>query len=214
MASKKKEGIPKSVVSRCTGYLTLLQSLSDDGELWVSSGALAERLDLTSSTVRQDLSHISFVGRSKRGYEVEGLRDEIAKVLGVHKTWNVVVLGAGNLGCALAQHQDFSERGFNICGIFDSDLKKVGNVVGSLRVQDFETIRTFVKEHGVTMGILAVPDSAAQKVADAIVSAGVLGILNFTSAHIVVPEGAVACVDARVVASLHELSHAVTDMIQ
>ncbi len=208
MGNKQKNVTPKSVVSRHTEYLALLHALRDEGEEWVSSSSLADRLNLTSSTVRQDLSYINFFGISKKGYEIAGLENEIADVLGLNEVRNVVVVGAGNLGRALSQHLGSSESGFNVCGIFDVDLQKIGMTVGSLKIMGEGTLPSFVAENAVTVGILAVPDSAAQDVADKLISSGVTGILNFTSAHIDLAETNASCVDARIVACLQELSHA------
>ena len=212
MNNVRNNGIPKSVISRFTGYLTVLQQLRDSGDEWVSSKDIAESLNLTSSTVRQDLSHINFSGISKRGYEIVGLEKEISDVLGLGSLWNVAVIGAGNLGCALARYSDFPESGFNIIGIFDNDKKKIDKKVGSLKVRDSGTLHLYVKEHKVAMAILAVPDSAAQDVAAMLGASGIKGILNFTSTHIAIPNDKVACVDARVVACLQELSHAISGM--
>lgn len=214
VSDKRKNGIPKSVVARYTEYLNVLRSLREKGDDWVSSRTLAERLNYTSSTVRQDLSHLSFSGISKRGYEIAGLEKEISGVLGLNIVRNVVVIGAGNLGRALAQHLDSLETGFNICGIFDNDVRKIGMKVGSLEILGDSSFPSFARENDVTVGILAVPDSAAQDAADMLVSAGITGILNFTSKHLVLASDQVACTDVRIVASLQELSHGIIAKMQ
>jgi len=207
MANSGK-AIPTSVVKRLTRYLTEVQALREAEVEWVSSQELAETLGLTSSTVRQDLSHVDFSGISRRGYRIDGLERVLVDVLGVDTTWNTVVVGAGNLGRALALHHEFSHRGFNICGIFDSDPKKVGVKVGRLAVKGMRELPTVVGEQNVQIGIIAVPDDAAQSVGDLLIASGIHGLLNLSLAHIVAPAG-VAVTDSRVVASLLELAHAI-----
>lgn len=201
-------GMPSTVVRRLTGYLALVQDLCLRGEEWVSSMELAEHFGLTSSTVRQDLSHIDFSGISKKGYEVAKLCDVLRRVLGADKEWKSVVVGAGNLGTAIANHGDLERRGFLICGLFDIDEKRIGKQEGRLKVSHIRDMEHVVKENGVEIGIIAVPAKAAQQAADSLVKAGVSGILNLSVSHISVPSD-VRVISARMVSSLLELTHAV-----
>ncbi len=204
-----KKSIPQSVVKRLPKYLAYVQTLHAEKTEWVSSTELAEQLGLTSSTVRQDFSYFDFSGISKRGYEVSGLQSMLKSILGADTEWKVVVVGAGNLGHALALHEDFARRGFNIVGIFDADPSKHGTEIGSLTVQPMDALNAVVERDDVTMGIVAVPATAAQSVADLLVHAGVKGLLNMALTHVIAPEG-VSVIDSRIVASLLELSHAVS----
>jgi redox-sensing transcriptional repressor len=204
-----KKAIPQSVVKRLPKYLAYVQSLCAEDIEWVSSSELAEQLGLTSSTVRQDFSYFDFSGISKRGYEAQGLRSMLESILGADTDWKVVVVGAGNLGRALALHEEFARRGFHIVGIFDNDPAKVGTVIGSLTVEPLDQLEAAVKHHSAMMGIVAVPAAAAQSVADLLVSAGVSGLLNMALTHIIAPEN-VSVIDSRIVASLLELSHSVS----
>jgi redox-sensing transcriptional repressor len=206
--TRKDNRIPPSVVRRLTRYLAHIQTLRAGRQEWVSSQDLADSLGLTSSTVRQDLSHLDFSGISKRGYELEGLETILARILGADTVWKVVVIGAGNLGRALATHQDFARRGYKICGIFDADAGKVGTKVASLTVRPMNRLPAFVSRRLVDIGVIAVPAAAAQRVADLLILSGIRGILNLTLTHVVTP-GRVPIVDARIVASLQELSHAI-----
>jgi len=185
-----------------------LQTLCAQGIKWISSQEIADNLGLTSSTVRQDLSHLDFSGVSKRGYETCGLEKVLAEVLGADTKWKMVVVGAGNLGKALALHEEFSRRGFNIVAVFDADPKKIGKKVGNLTVLSQREIPAVVSSKKVDIGIIAVPASAAQGVADVLIMAGVKGLLNLALAHIVAPRR-VPVIDSRVVASLLELSHTI-----
>lgn len=200
--------IPLSVVRRLPKYLTQAQRLRQAGVEWVSSSELAEALGLTSSTVRQDLSHIDFRGISKRGYSTAGLEASLAQTLGADHEVCCVVVGAGNLGRALALHEEFLRQGFRICGIFDNSPALIGKKVGRLVVQSVQELPAVVCGQDVDIGIVAVPHASAQQVADHLILAGVRGLLNLTTAHIVVPRK-VAIVDARVLASLRELAYAV-----
>jgi redox-sensing transcriptional repressor len=200
--------MPKSVLRRLTRYLVEVQNLRRDGVEWVSSQDLADTLGLTSSTVRQDLSHIAFSGISKRGYETSGLERVISRVLGADTSWTMVVVGAGNLGRALAQHEDFSRRGFTIGAIFDKDPRMIGRKVGKLVVQDIQELPRTIGAKKVDIGVIAVPDAATQAVADLLIASGIRGILNLSLAHIVAP-ARVAVTDSRVTASLLELSHCI-----
>ena len=194
-----------------TKYLAFIQGLRSEGVEWVSSSELADTLGLTSSTVRQDLSHVDFSGTSKRGYETCGLEAELVRVLGTDQTWQTVVVGAGNLGRALVLHEDFAKRGFEICGIFDSDKRKIGTAVGQLRVQSMEELAATVSSRRVMIGVIAVPAAAAQVVADSLVAAKVKGLLNLALTHIAAPD-TVAIVDARIAASLMELSYSIRSL--
>jgi len=209
MPSKNiRKPIPRSVVRRLTEYLAHVKHMGEHQVEWISSHQLGEELGWTSSTVRQDLSHLNFSGISKRGYEVSGLERALADILGADTDWTMVVVGAGNLGRALALHEDFLRNGFRICGVFDGDKHKVGIKIGPLTVQGMEEVAEVVSEKKVDIGVLAVPAAAAQEVADTLVAAGVRGLLNLALAHITVPPD-VAVIDSRIVASLQELSHSI-----
>ncbi len=200
--------IPPTVIRRLTKYLTYVQDLRVGRVQWVSSLELGETLGVTSSTVRQDLSHLDFSGTSKRGYDTEGLERVLTGVLGADRVWNLVVVGAGNLGRALALHNEFPRRGFHIQGIFDADREVVGQTLGHLSVQPMAALPAMVTAKGVAIGVIAVPSAAAQSVADLLIASGIKGLLNLTLTHIVAPKR-VAVIDTRIVASLLELSHAI-----
>jgi redox-sensing transcriptional repressor len=206
--SSLKRNISPSMVKRLPRYFSRVQTLANNGIEWVSSIELARDLGLTSSTVRQDFSCFSFSGVSKRGYEVQGLLQMLADILGADNVWKVVVVGAGNLGRALVLHEDFRRNGFNIMAIFDSDTNKHGTKIGSLEVLPMSELNRVVKEGSIDMGIIAVPDSAAQSVADLLVNSGIKGILNMAMTHITTPDR-ISVTDSRIVASLQQLSHCV-----
>ena len=200
--------MPQSVIRRLTRYLAHVQTLCAQEIKWVSSQEIADDLGLTSSTVRQDLSHLDFSGVSKRGYETCGLEKVLTEILGADTKWKMVVVGAGNLGKALALHEEFSRRGFRIVGIFDADANKIGKKVGNLVIRSQKEIPALVSSEKVDIGIIAVPAQVAQSVADLLIMSGVKGLLNLALSHIVTPQS-VPVVDSRVVSSLLELSHTI-----
>jgi redox-sensing transcriptional repressor len=128
--------------------------------------------------------------------------------LGADAVWSMIVVGAGNLGSALALHEEFGRRGFLLHGIFDTDPRKIGRKFGDFQVQSLDDLPSFVGEKKVDIGIIAVPPAAAQRVADLMIASGIRGLLNLTFSHIVAPRR-VSVVDARIVASLQELAHAI-----
>jgi redox-sensing transcriptional repressor len=196
------------VVRRLTRYYARVQRLATGGDAWVSSKELADSLGLTSSTVRQDLSHLDFSGISKRGYEITGLARTLAEVLGVDRTWKAVIVGAGNVGRALVLHEEFPRQGFEICAVFDVDPGKIHESIGGLAVQSMQDLPVTVQREEVRIGIIAVPAAEAQNAADRLVAAGIRGILNMTPAYIITPSD-VPVVAVRIVASLQELVHGI-----
>jgi len=163
---------------------------------------------MTSSTVRQDLSHVDFRGISKRGYATDGLQRVLATLLGMDTTWKMVVVGAGNLGRALVLHEDFTRRGFIIAGVFDSDRKKIGKRIGRHTIRGMKELPTYLGQKPADIGIIAVPAAGAQGVADQLIASGVRGLLNMAPTHLVAPRD-VPVREVRIVASVMELSHAI-----
>jgi redox-sensing transcriptional repressor len=180
----------------------------EHGREWISSLELAEALEVTSSTVRQDLSWLDIIGTAKRGYKIVDLESSIATLVGRDRSSNMVIVGAGNLGRALALHEEFPRQGFAVSGVFDSDPRVAGRKVGKFVIQRMEDLPRVVRDKNIDIGIIAVPARSAQNVADVLVSAGVQGLLNMSCAHVRTPEG-VSVVEARMFSSLNLLSYAI-----
>lgn len=203
-----RKQVPPAALSRYTKYLAYAQALKNKGVQWVSSQDLADALELTSSTVRQDLLYLDFSGISKKGYDAAGLAGVLTETLGADVPWKMVVVGAGNLGRALILHDEILRRGYRILGVFDNDGNKIGMRIGGYEVRDMRALASVIGKNSVDIGIIAVPAQAAQEVADLMIAAGIRGILNLAMTHIVSP-ARVNVVDVRIMAGILELSHAI-----
>ena len=178
----KSGNIPAPAVRRLSLYLRQLEGLWRDNQRTVSSKQLGSTLKLTDAQVRKDLAYFGQFGHPGIGYDVEELITKIRRILGTDRMWNVILVGAGNLGMALSAHRGFSKKGFRIVGVFDTDPRKIGLTVPSLEdvtIQPTAEIAATVREKDVRLAIVAVPAEAAQEIADLLTTAGVRGLLNF-----------------------------------
>ncbi len=182
------EKVPKVTVQRLPVYLRCLESLSP-GQEYVSSDELADLAGVNSAKVRKDLSYLGTFGVRGVGYDVEHLRFQVRVELGLEQDWPVVIVGAGNLGQALANYGGFGDRGFNVVGLFDSDLSKVGSKAGGIVVESLDDLARSARSSGALIGIVTTPAAAAQETADALAAAGIRSILNFAPTVIKPPEG-------------------------
>ncbi len=178
-----KASIPPVTVERLPVYLQCLDELPVSAD-WISSERLAAMARVNSAQVRKDLSYLGSYGVRGVGYDVDHLRGQIERQLG-HCT--VAIVGAGNLGAALANYPGFDERGFKIAGVFDVDAAKIGNDVNGVVVESLASLEKAVRERSVAIGIIATPAHAAQDVADRLSAAGVQSILNFAPVVLQVP---------------------------
>lgn len=187
---KRSDYIPKATIERLPLYYRCLEKLSayEQDEV-VSSRELGERLGIPPTQVRKDLSYYGEFGRRGVGYHVENLKKSLAKILGINKTWPAVLVGAGNLGRALVNYEGFQKMGLQITDVIDSDLDKIGNMVGDITVRSTKDLEDIVKTKQVKIGIIAVPVNAAQDVTDLLIAAGIKSIWNFAPTRLVVPEG-------------------------
>ena len=170
--------IPRATVNRLPLYLRVLDILPED-QTTVSSKELAELIKENSAKVRKDLSFMGTYGVRGVGYNVEHLRFQIRRELGLTRIWPVVIVGAGNLGSALARYGGFDANGFSIIGIYDNDPAKIGTTIGELTVGTMDDLRRDAQEQHVEIGIIATPVPAAQQVAEQLANAGFKSILNF-----------------------------------
>ncbi len=184
-----ERGIPEATVARLPIYLRALITLSERGIATCSSEELAAAAGVNSAKLRKDLSYLGSYGTRGVGYDVEYLRYQIAREIGVTQDWPVVIVGIGNLGHALANYAGFSSRGFRIAALLDAGPERQGERIGDLEIQSFEKVEALVAEHGIAIGVIATPAEAAQGVCDRLVAAGVTSILNFAPAVLTVPPG-------------------------
>ena len=176
-------------MARLPVYLRILSERFDEGIISMSSDELAEFAGLNAAKVRKDLSYLGSYGTRGVGYDVEFLVYQIRRELGLTHDWPVVIVGAGNLGQALAGYNGFGDRGFPVGGIVDVDEAKVGSVIGGVRVRHIDELAKVVQARNISIGVIATPGSAAQEAADALVAAGVTSLLNFAPSVISVPHG-------------------------
>jgi len=188
LAAQIRRRIPDAAVSRLPVYLQILEDLKGDTVGQLSSDQLAALAGVNAAKVRKDLSYLGSYGTRGVGYDVAYLIYQIKRELGLLHEWNVVVVGAGNLGNALANYHGFSSRGFPVAGIVDKDPDKVGKTVGGVVVRHVSELVDIVRDRDVSIGVIATPSSAAQEAADSLVAAGIRSILNFASTVLVVPE--------------------------
>jgi len=176
-------------VARLPVYLRILAERFESGVSSMSSEELAEFAGLNAAKVRKDLSYLGSYGTRGVGYDVEFLVYQIRRELGLTHDWHVVIVGAGNLGQALAGYGGFGDRGFPVGGIVDVDPAKIGTVVGGVRVRPVDELAQVVQSRNISIGVIATPGPAAQEAADALVAAGVTSLLNFAPAVISAPHG-------------------------
>lgn len=181
--------ISDSTIRRMSKYFRSLEQLIDKRVDTVSSDTLAEMDGITSAQVRKDLSFFGTFGKRGFGYNTKALKKQIENILGLYRTWNVAIVGAGNIGRALTDYAEFKKQGFIIRLIMDKDPKKIGNQVHGLTIEDFSKVEELVRNEQIDIGIIAVPADYAQGVADKLVASGVMAILNFAPRSLKVPSG-------------------------
>ena len=182
------KNISQAVISRLPRYLRYLAELKDNNIERVSSNELSQIMNLTASQIRQDFNNFGGFGQQGYGYKVNYLYDEIAKILGLDKTHHLIIIGAGNLGQALANYMNFERRGFHFKGIFDSNEKLHGKKIRDMYVQPMEDLENFVKENDIDIAVLTIPKTSAVKVAEQLVNYGVKAFWNFAHVDLKVPK--------------------------
>lgn len=188
---KKGEVIPKGVVARLPVYFRYLSDLEGANIERVSSAQLGEALDFTAAQIRSDLSYFGSFGQQGYGYNVEDLLQQVKHILGLSKVYNMVLVGAGNLGKAIASYESFREKGFEITAIFDVDPLLIGNHLGGCVIRSIDDLGTYLLESPVDIGIIATPRDSSQNVCDLLVAAGVKSLWNFSPTQLTVSEGVI-----------------------
>ncbi len=206
----KKNGISNSVIRRLPRYYRFIGELVRQGTVRISSGELAEKMSLTASQIRQDLNCFGGFGQQGYGYNLVELHAEIGKILGVSSGYKAILIGAGNLGRAIATHMNFSEYGCDLVGIFDSDPLKVGKETAGLKIIAVSELESFCAAEQPLIAILCIPKTAAQELADKLISLGIKAFWNFSHYDIKVAHKEATVENVHLGDSIMMLSYALT----
>lgn len=171
--------ISMAVIRRLPKYHRYLKELLDKDINRISSKELSQIIGFTASQIRQDLNNFGGFGQQGYGYNVEELYSEIGKILGLNLDYNTVIIGAGNLGQAIANYSGFEKSGFNVKALFDINPRVIGNTIRGLEIMDIEILGDYVKDNNIKIGVICTPKDKAQEVAETLVEGGVTGIWNF-----------------------------------
>lgn len=185
---EKKKNVSMAVIKRMPKYYRYLGELVKNDVDRISSKELGEKIGFTASQIRQDLNNFGDFGQQGYGYNVKELHNQIGTILGVGKEYNAVLIGAGNIGQAIANYSRFTDMGLGITAIFDANPKLVGMRIRDVEIKDIDELKEYLEENNIDMGILCVPRINAQKVCDVLVNGGVKGIWNFAPIDLHVPE--------------------------
>ena len=205
-----KKDISPAVINRLPRYYRYLGDLKEHDVVRISSRELSERMHVTASQIRQDLNNFGGFGQQGYGYNVATLQEEIGKILGLDRSYNLVIVGSGNLGQALANYTDFERRGFFVRALFDKDEKKVGKVVRGIKVLPIDELEKYLKENKVDIAALAIPRTDAPSFASVLTNNGVKAIWNFAHTDLHVPNG-VFVQNVHLIEGLMQLSYKLTN---
>ena len=208
MEENKKISI--AVIKRLPRYYRYLGDLLDKEIFRISSKELSEKMGVTASQIRQDLNNFGTFGQQGYGYNVENLYAEIKKILGLEKTYKMIIIGAGNIGQALSSHPNFSTRGFKIEAIFDIDQKLIGQRLNGIYVLDAFDLQEYLDKNDIDIAIVSVPNSSAAKIGNLLAKSSVRGIWNFTGIDLRLPENIVV-ENVRLTDSLMTLSFRINE---
>ncbi len=179
--------VPDIVVGRLPIYLRALNHMLNEGQRITASKDLAVRLGISSAQIRKDLSHFGEFGKQGMGYDIAYLRQEIRRILKVDRIWDAALIGAGDLGHAIAHYGGFEGRGFRVACVFDNNPQKIGHRLGRFEICDADALGSKLREMGIKIAIVAVPAAEAQAVVDELVEGGVEAILNYAPISVTVP---------------------------
>ncbi|MBQ1843459.1 MAG: redox-sensing transcriptional repressor Rex [Lachnospiraceae bacterium] len=205
-----ENNISQAVIRRMPRYYRYLGELLENGVERISSRELSARMHVTASQIRQDLNNFGGFGQQGYGYNVQFLYDEIGKILGLTKVYNVALFGVGNLGAAIANYVSFEKLPFRMVGLFDADPEKKGKKISGIEIQMVDEFEEFIRKHRVDIAVLTLPKDAAMPVAEYLVEHGVRAFWNFAHVDLVVPKDVVV-ENVHLSDSLMQLSYNMTD---
>jgi redox-sensing transcriptional repressor len=183
----EEKQIPDIIVGRLPLYLRALQRMGEEGRRVTSSQELGERLGISAAQIRKDLSQFGEFGKQGTGYSIEYLTNQIRQILKVDRVWDIAVVGAGDIGSAVARYQGFTNRGFRVAMVFDTDPQKIGTKIGPFTIQDGKMLVQAIRAEKIKLAMIAVPGDHAQAVAEQLVEAGIEAILNYAPISLTVP---------------------------
>lgn len=208
----KYDGVSNSVIKRLPRYYRFLGELKENGVIRISSKDLSRKMGFTASQIRQDLNCFGGFGQQGYGYNIESLYNEIGTILGVNKNRKAILIGAGNLGKAIALHMSFEERGFNLIGVFDRNKALSGQMLRGLPIRHTDGIYNFCKDNSPVVAVLCIPSAAAKELAPQLVESGIKGFWNFSHYDISADFPNVAVENVHLSDSLMTLSYRVSNM--
>ncbi|MCR5215659.1 MAG: redox-sensing transcriptional repressor Rex [Lachnospiraceae bacterium] len=188
MKETQDKRISSAVISRLPRYYRYLGELRESGVERISSNELSARMKVTASQIRQDLNNFGGFGQQGYGYNVAYLQQEIAKILGIDKTYNMIIVGAGNLGQAIAGYADFEKRGFVVKGIFDINPELTGTMIRGIQVRMAYEMKDFVRNNNIDIAALTIPKESAVEIASMLADAGIKAIWNFAHTDLNLPK--------------------------
>jgi redox-sensing transcriptional repressor len=206
--------ISTAVIKRLPRYYRYLGELLENDVVRISSKELSQRMNVTASQIRQDLNNFGGFGQQGYGYNVEFLYSEIGKILGLEKTYNIIIVGSGNLGQALANYIDFEKRGFVIKGLFDVNPRLIGIQVRGIEIRDIDQMEEFVKNNHIDIAVLTLPKQKAPKLANDLADWGVKGLWNFAPIDLQIKNDKVIVENVHLAESLMTLSYRVKDQLE
>lgn len=208
----RNDGVSNSVIKRLPRYYRFLGELKDKGVVRISSKDLSQKMGFTASQIRQDLNCFGGFGQQGYGYNIECLYNEIGKILGVDKSRKAILIGAGNLGKAVALHMSFEKRGFNLIGIFDKNKALVGQMLRGLPIRHIDGLFDFCKDNSPSVAVLCISSPAAEELAPQLVDLGIKGFWNFSHYDISSNHPEVAVENVHLSDSLMTLSYHVSNI--
>lgn len=178
--SELEKKVPSVVVKRLPRYYRYLSELLSQGITRISSNALSDKMNVTASQIRQDFNYFGGFGQQGYGYNVEHLYEQIGEILGLNDGDTMVIVGAGNLGKALASHDTFEKRGFKLVGVFDNNSELIGTNINGIKITSVDFLEDFLDKNRIDIGVITVPHSAVEETAEKLVKHGVKGLMNFS----------------------------------
>ncbi len=206
------QGISDLVINRLPRYYRFLGELMEDGVSRISSRELSERMGLTASQIRQDLNCFGGFGQQGYGYHIDQLREEIGKILGLDKPNKAILIGAGNLGRAIASHMAFETKGFRLIGIFDKKEALKGQIIKGLPVRHIDDLDDFCRENLPACAVLCIPKAEAESICESLIRLGVKGFWNFSHCDLTINHPEIAVQNVHLGDSLMKLSYGIKNI--